>query len=153
MSRYIIEGSKNWTNVVPDEYAIQCIEQYSSLANERDRILKFLFVTPACRLLGSGFCQVCGIANIPMNTEGIVILKNDLSSMAGIYFRNDEELTYGGPLNKCGIPWAMHKPPKFSKIFHYSERSIEKQKSDANAPDWLKNFAKKHSGSVAYFEF
>ena len=73
--------------------------------------------------------------------------------MADIYFRENEELTYGGPLNKCEISWATHKPPKFSKIFHYSERNIEKQKSDADAPDWLKEFAKEHSGSVAYFEF
>lgn len=153
MSTNIIAGSKGWTEVVPDEYAIKCIEQYPSLANERDRILKFLFVTPACRLLGAGFVQMCGIANIPMNTEGIVILKNDLSSMADVYFRNEEELTYGGPLNKCEISWATHKPPKFSKISHYSERNIEKQKSDADAPDWLKEFAKEHSGSVAYFEF
>ena len=151
MSTNIIVGSEGWTKVVPNEYAIRCIEQYPSLSDERGRILKFLFVTPACRLLGAGFIQLCGIANIPMNTEGIVILKNDISSMADIYFRNNEELTYGGPLNKCEISWATHEPPKFSKISHYSERNIEKQKSDA--PDWLKEFAKEHSGSVAYFEF
>ena len=150
----IIEGSKSWTKVVPDEYAIKCIEQYPSSVNERDRILKFLFVTPACRLFGAGFVQMCGIANIPMNTEGIVILINDLSSMADIYFRNNEELNYGGQLSKCEISCATHKPPKFSKISHYSERNIEKQKSDSDAPDWLKEFAKVHTGSnVAYFEF
>ena len=153
MSTNIIAGSEGWTKVVPDEYAIRCIEQYPSVSDKRESVFKFLFVTPACALLGAGFIQLCGIANIPMNTEGIVILKNDLSLMADIYFRDNNELIYGGPLRKCEIPWSTHKPPKFSRISHYSERNIEKQKSDADAPDWLKEFAKEHSGSVAYFEF
>jgi len=153
MSTDIIAGSKSWIKVVPDEYAIKCIEEYTSLSNERNRILKFLFVTPVCRFLGAGFVQMCGIANIPMNTEGIVILKNDLSLMPEIYFRNNEDFTYGGSLNNCEISLATHKQPKFSKSFHYSERKIEKEKSDVDAPDWLKEFAKEHSGSVAYFEF
>lgn len=153
MSTKIIEGSKNWIETVPDKYAIKCIEQYQSLGDERGRILKFCFVANACGLLGAGFIQMCGIANVPMNTEGIVILKNDFSSMADIYFRNNEKLSYGGLLNKCKILKATHKPPKFSKVYHYSERSIERQKSDADAPDWLKEFAKKHGASVAYFEF
>ena len=153
MSTKIIEGSKNWTKVVPNEHAIKCIEQYPSLADPDDRILKFIFVTPACRKVGSGFIEKCGIATVPMNTEGIIIVKNDTSEMADIYFMNNEELTYGGPLRKCEISWATHEPPKFHKTYHYSERNIEKQKSDADAPEWLKELAKKHRGSVAYFEF
>lgn len=73
--------------------------------------------------------------------------------MAEIYLGNNEELTYGGQLNKCKISWAIYKRTKLGKIFHYSERNIEKQKTDIDVPDWLKEFAKKHSGSVAYFEF
>ena len=153
MNTNIIAGSEGWTKVVPDDYAIRCIEQYPSPVKSQDRILKFIFVEPFCRFIGCGFIQLCGIANIPMNTEGIVILKNDVSLMADIYFRNDEKLTYGGPLNRCEISSATHKPPEFSKIFHYSERNFEKQKSDVDAPDWLKEFAKEYSGSVAYFEF
>ena len=152
MSTNIIAGSKEWTKVVPDEYAIRCIEQYAAVYDKYGRILKFLFVTPASRTLGAGFIQLCGIAFIPGNTVGIIILKKDLSSMADIYFRNNKELTYGGPLNECEISWATYKPPEFNIISHYSEGNIVKQKSDADAPEWLKEFAKEHSGSVAYFE-
>jgi len=153
MKTCIIKGSENWIKTVPDEYAIKCIEEYPSSFDKQERILKFLFVTAACRLMGAGFNQICGIAKVPSNTQGVVISQNDFSMMADIYFRNNEELTYGGPLIKCEIFEAIHKPPKFSKLYHYSERNIERQKADTDAPDWLKEFARKSGSNVAYFEF
>ena len=153
MNPNIIEESQNWTEVVPDEYAIKCIEQYRCIDDDYDRILRFLFVTPTCQLPSNGFIQKCGIFRIPANTEGIVILSNDYLSMPVIYFRNDGKITYEGILKDGVSTVSTHKAPNFSKIFHHSENATVKQKSDADAPDWLKNFAKKHSGSVAYFEF
>ena len=153
MSIEVIRGSEKWTKVVPDEYAIKCIEQYPAVDDKRDRILKFLFLAPVCRVPGSGFTQMCGIAKVPMNTEGIVIIQDDLWMMPEIYFRQNEKLIYGGTLKKCEICWAVYAAPKFSKISHYSEMNVGKQKSDESAPEWLKEFVKKHSGNAAYFEF
>ncbi len=153
MSNQIIKGSENWVKVIPDKHAIKCVEQYQSLQDERARVLKFVYVEPVCRGFGHGFVEVYGIITVPINTEGVVVVKNDFSEVADIYFREDGELTYGGPLSKCASARVAHKPPKFSEIFHYSERDNEREKSDEGAPDWLKKIASEHRANVAYFEF
>ena len=153
MSNQIIKGSENWVKDIPEKHAIKCVEQYKSLQDERDRVLKFVYVEPICRGVGHGFVEVYGIINVPINTEGIVVVKNDFSEVADIYFREDGELTYGGPLSKCASACVAHQPPEFSEIFHYSERDIEREKSDENAPEWLKELARENSANVAYFEF
>ncbi len=150
MAKKVIYGSKNWVDVVPDEYAIQCIEQSK---NNQDRILKFLYVRPICRVYGAGFMQLHGIVTVPENAKGIVILIDDTSLFANTYLRIDDKLAYNGSLWKCELSAKQQNKPVFNKIYHYSGRKLERQKSDENAPDWLKEFAKKHSGNVAYFEF
>lgn len=149
----IIKGSQKWTKIVPDEYAIKCMEQYVSIKDDRDRILKFQFVIPAGIIPGSGFIQGAGITTIPMNTEGVVICLKEFSFMPNIYFRNNGYLSYEGNLTKCEIEWATDNPPKFYKTYYYSERNMERQKSDADAPEWLKKFARENNANVAYFEF
>ena len=153
MTLDIISGSSSWIEAVPDEYAIKCVEQYPDFDDMRDRILKFSYVKPLSRFVGSGFAQFFGIVRVPMNTEGIIIMINDTSSMPDVYFRENERLYYGGILKNCEITHTVFEIPNFRLISYYSERNIERQKSDVNAPDWLKEFAKQHRSNVAYFEF
>jgi len=153
----IIEGSEKWIERVPDEYAIKHVEAYISPVDKGKMILKFKYVKNCCRALGTGFIKRCGIVRVPANIgefiEGIVICQNDLSEQPGFYYKNRLGLDYIGQLIKCEVFDVVYKPLKFSNIIHYSERSIERQKCDENAPKWLKEFAREKGANVAYFEF
>lgn len=148
----IIKDSKTWIESVPVEYAINCVEQCQE--DTQNRILKFSFVQPTSRIVGTGFVQMHGIVSIPMETEGIVIVKNNLGEIPKVYLRNQKKLTYAGTLGLCGKPHFRHKnAPEFSAIYHYSATGIYRQKYDKNAPSWLKEMAIEKNASVAYFEF
>lgn len=159
MKKYncIIEGSEQWIKQVPEEYAIKHVEAYISSVEREKMILKFNYVKNCCRALGTGFIKRCGIVRVPYNIgefiEGIVICQNDLSEQPGFYYKNSKGIDYIGQLIKCEVFDVVSKPLKFSNIIHYSERNIERQKSDENAPKWLKEFAREKGANVAYFEF
>lgn len=146
----VIEGSKKWGKVVPDEYAIKCTHEQT----EGDyRILEFSYVKSVRNELGAGFVEKIAIAIIPAETEGILIARTDYFPVPDIYLINKGQTKYNGILNESTLCFLKRKIPNFNKVFHYSARAIEKQKSDENAPDWLKLFARQHSANVAYFEF
>lgn len=153
----VIEESEKWIELVPDEYAIEHVEAYTSLFEKNKMVLKFLYVKNCCRACGMGFVQKCGTVKVPFNIgefiEGIVICLDDISEQPSIYYKNRLGLDYICQLEKSGIFETIYKPLKFSKIVHYSERNIERQKSDENAPIWLKEFARENGANVAYFEF
>ena len=153
---YIIEGSEKWIERIPDEYAIKHVEAYVyPLTN--NMILKFDYVKNCCGAYGAGFVKKTGIFKTPHNigeyVEGIVILQNDLSEQPSVYYKEGLYIRYKGHLSKCEVDNIVYKPLKFSNIIHYSGRNIEKQKSDENVPDWLKELADAHGANVAYFEF
>lgn len=153
----IIEGSEKWIERVPDEYAIKHVEAYISPVDSYKMILKFTYVKNCCRAYGSGFIKKTGILkaiyNIGELIEGIVILQNDLSEQPSVYYKRKYNIDYIGPLTKCEVDNIVHQPLEFSNTIHYSERLKEKQKSDENAPEWLKEFAREQGANVAYFEF
>jgi len=152
MNYKVIEGSENWYETIPDEYAITCVEQYRSTKDERDRILKFRFVLPTHKQNITGYTEMYGIITVPADTEGIIISKNSTVGMPDVYFRNDNEISYGGRLIKTNIK-PVYNPPRFYKVYHYSARITGKQKSDNDAPSWLKRFSKLFCANIAYFEF
>jgi len=157
MKNSIIEGSEKWIERVPDEYAIKHVEAYMSPVDKGRMILKFNYVKNCCGALGTGFVKKNSMIKVPANIgefiEGILICQNDLSEQPSFYYKNRKGLDYIGQLIKCEVPDKVYKPLEFSKIIYYSERNIERQKSDSDAPDWLKEFAKEHGANVAYFEF
>lgn len=153
----IIEGSEKWIKRVPDEYAIKHVEAYISPVERYKMILKFTYVKNCCRAYGSGFIKKTGILkalhNIGELIEGIIIMQNDTSEQPGVYYKRKNNIDYIGNLEKCEVNNIVHKPLKFSNTIHYSGRINEKQKSDENAPEWLKEFARERGANVAYFEF
>ena len=72
----IIEGSQDWLEKVPDEYAIKCID----LKQEKnsDKILTFSYVTTKCPLKGCGYVQMYGKIKVTSNVDSIIVYKNDL---------------------------------------------------------------------------
>jgi len=156
-SNCIIEGSEKWVERVPDEYAIKHVEAYVSSVNRGNMVLKFEYVKNCCRALGTGFVQRCGFVSLPFNIgefiEGIVICIDDISEQPSLYYKNRRGLDYICQLKKCEILETEYKPLEFSEIIHYSERNIERQKSDETAPEWLKEFARERGANVAYFKF
>lgn len=153
----IIEGSEKWIERVPDEYAIKHVEAYISPVDSYMMILKFTYVKNCCRAYGSGFIKKTGILKTPHNIgeliEGIIILQNDISDQPQVYYKRKNNIDYIGYLTKCEIDNIVYQPLKFSNMIHYSGRLKEKQKSDENAPNWLKEFARERGANVAYFEF
>lgn len=157
MRDFIIEGSERWVERVPDKYAIQHVEAYVSPVEKEYMLLKFYYVKNCCRTLGSGFIKKCGLVKVPYYignvVEGIVICQNDLSELPSYYYKNKDGVEYAGQLTKCEIFNVVYEPFNFSNIIHYSDRDIERQKADEEAPQWLKEFAINHGANVAYFEF
>ena len=153
MSSNVIVGSENWTKIIPDKYAMKCSGQQLHKKNSRYRILEFEFVRPSCRLAGSGFILTHGIVKVPVNIEGIVLVTNDLYMMPDVYFRSNGNLSYAGCLAKWNVVATFHEPPDFKKVYHFSKKVYERQKSDVDAPEWLKKLAQKNYSNVAYFEF
>ena len=157
MTKGIIEGSEKWIKRIPDEYAIGHVEAYMSPVDKGQMILKFEYVKNCCRALGTGFVKKSSMVKVPCNMgefiEGIVICQDDLSEQPGFYYKNRKALDYIGQLIKCEVFDKIYKPLKFSKIIHYSESNIERQKLDKNAPDWLKKIAREKGANVAYFKF
>lgn len=151
MSNKIIEGSKQWGKVVPDEHAIKCIHLQTEGAY---KILKFTYVASVRNELGAGFEKIDAVGFIPAEVDGILIARSDDFPIPEIHLRKDGKISFGGIVHeKAEIYFAGYNEPKFSKVFHYSARSIERQKSDEDAPEWLKNFAQERRANVAYFEF
>jgi len=157
MTNGIIEGSEKWIERVPDEYAIKHVEAYISPIDRYMMILKFIYVKNCSRAYGSGFVKKIGIFkaihNIGELIEGIIILQNDISEQPDVYYKKKYNIDYAGPLEKCEVDNIVYKPLKFSDTIHYSGRINEKQKSDENAPEWLKEFARERGANVAYFKF
>ena len=153
----IINGSEKWIEKVPDKYAIKHIEAYISPIEKDNMILKFEYVKNCCRAVSKGFIKRCGYARVPYcigeYVEGIIICQNDTSDNPTFYYKKKDECELAGSLIKCEIHNTVYEPHKFSKIIHYSNRHIERQKCDEHAPQWLKDFATKHGANVAYFEF
>ena len=157
MTRNIIEGSEKWIERVPDEYAIEHVEAYMSPVEKDKMLLKFNYVKNICRSYGSGFTKRTGLLKVAHNIgefiEGIIVCINDSSEQPFIYYKNKGNIDCVTNLKKCEADNIVYKPLKFSNIVHYSGRLNERQKSDENAPDWLKEFARERGANVAYFEF
>ena len=155
MTPEIIPGSEMWINSIPDEYAIKYTGEIS---DNRHRILGFRFVKPVCRLYGSGFISMHGMIKIPLNIKEIIIASNDISTMPDVYAGKGKTFSFVGCLTASTWKDLEHLDillyqRRFKNIYYYSDREFERQRSDANAPKWLMEFAKKHYSSVAYFEF
>lgn len=150
METKIIQGSKQWGKVVPDEHAIKCVHMQTEGTY---KILKFTYVKSVRNTLGAGFEKVDAVALIPASIEGVLISRTDNFPIPDIYHMNNGKLSFVGTLDECEIEFPQHDAPEFNKVFHYSRRAIERQKSDENAPEWLKKFAGEHSSNCAYFEF
>lgn len=158
MKKDIIIGSEKWIRFVPNEYAIECVERYISPIDKNYEIYKFYCVQRHSDKVGEGFVRKCVIAKLPFNIaefiEGIIICQHDVLNLPSIYYKRNNDITYEGILNDCEVFEIIYKKPKFSKIFHYSERTFERQKTDELAPEWLKKFSRDMNNSnVAYFEF
>lgn len=157
MCNEIIKGSQKWVERVPDEYAIKHIEAYISPVEKSNMILKFSYVKNCCGLYGAGFTRKIGMLRVDHNVgefiEGIVILINDVSMQPSVFYKEKDNISYKGQLEKCEVDNIVYKPLEFSNVIHYSARTLEKQKSDEDAPEWLKNLAETQGANVAYFEF
>lgn len=144
-----IEGSKNWGCIIPDEYAIQCIhEEVQGIY----KILKFAYVKSIGDKIGTGYVQKTATAIVPAETQGIIIARCDNFPVPDMYLRNNDTLSYVGILDESEDYISENNKPSFKKVFYYSARAREKQKSDNNAPDWLKKFAVAKKANVVYFE-
>lgn len=152
--KIIIEGSKEWGTRVPDEYAITPV-LHAKLARSTNEYLVFSFVEPANFMkYDGGFVQKFGEVQLEPDWEEIIIIQNDITSPASYLIRREgeEELELRGNLFKLSGACSPEKP-KFAQIFHYSGRTPGAQKSDENAPEWLKDLAYDHNANVAYFKF
>lgn len=157
MKNCIIEGSENWIERVPDEYAIKHVEAYISPVERDKMVLKFTYVKNCCGAYGAGFLKKTGLLKVTHNIvefmEGIIILQDDLSEQPNVYFKTRNMIKYAGNLSKCEIDNIVYRPLKFSSTSYYSGRNNERQKSEEDAPEWLKKIATKAKANVAYFEF
>lgn len=149
----IIKGSKEWIEKVPDEYCIKCLSKKDLSSGYTE--MSFAYVKNSNRSVGSGFMQSYGIAKVPSYSEGVIIAIHDSSDPPEIYCIDVDNggAEFIGSLKRCSEKLIIKNQHGFSNIYYYSERTFEKQKSDENSPEWLKEFARKLSASVAYFQF
>ena len=56
-------------------------------------------------------------------------------------------------MSKFTITKTKKEKVDFSGTFYFSGKNRGKEGMDNNAPDFLKELAKKHKANVAYFEF
>ena len=150
----IIDGSKNWIKTIPNNYAIMCTNTAIDKI-KKQILLTFKYVINNTRSVGSGFILKYGSVSLPIDTKEIIISKNDINNRPSVFIRKSNQIIYIGPLNSNNIVLSKssyNNNVVFTDIIHYSNRQIERQKSDYNAPKWLKDFANQNGASVAYFK-
>lgn len=149
----IIKGSKEWIEKVPDEYCIKCLSRKDLPCGYIE--MNFTYVKNSNRSVGSGFIQSYGITKVPSYSEGVIIAIHDSSDPPEIYCVDIDNggVEFRGSLKSCSKDSIIENKHEFSNIYYYSERTLEKQKSYEDSPEWLKEFARKLSASVAYFQF
>ena len=149
----IINGSSSWGNIVPDDYAMKCVYRKETADGEEFIIS---FVNPCTEDLDAGFCQGFSKFKVPNDVKDIVVAKNDICSTPYLILMKNEKKVNDSrflcnisdeELNKYKD--KMQNNNKTFKNVIYC--SVKNQKSDEDAPEWLKNMANVY-GNVVYFK-
>ena len=141
-----IENSILWKDI-PNRYYMKCIEIKET--KDGNKVLTFQYVAQLQRY--DDFICKCGVSYVLKNAKGIILLRKDFLENPKVYFVEEDELYFAGILQNC--PETKKEKVDFSGTFYFSGKNRGKEGMDNNAPDFLKELAKKHKANVAYFEF